>query len=90
MTDTMDSSACAELLLCSSDQVEDLARAGEIPGVKFGRGWLFVRADMLAYLAERGRREAEERRSARAPNTPRPIRPVKPRRRAAPPLPAPH
>lgn len=90
MTDTLDSAGCADLLLCSVDQVEDLARAGEIPGVKIGRGWLFVRADLLAYLAERGRKEAEERRQARAPNAPTPITRAKNLRRAAPALPVPH
>lgn len=90
MSETLDSAACAELLLCSVDQVEELARAGEIPGVKIGRGWLFVRADLLAYLAERGRKEAEERRAARSPSAPTPIRRAKPQRRVAPALPVPH
>ncbi len=68
ISDTLNSQTCAELLMCSRAQVEELARGGEIPGVKLGRGWLFVRADLLVYLAQRGRQEAEERRSARAPN----------------------
>lgn len=88
--DTLDSAGCADLLLCSVDQVEDLARSGEIPGVKIGRGWLFVRSDLLAYLAERGRKEAEQRRQAKAPNAPIPIKRQKPLRRVAPALPVPH
>lgn len=41
------------------------ARAGEIPGLKLGRSLLFVRADLLAYLAEKARDEAHERRANR-------------------------
>lgn len=88
-SETIDSEECAELLRCTSDQVEELARAGEIPGLKFGRGWLFVRADLLAYLAEKARAEAQERRSKRAPNAPTPLM-AKPRRRPAPVLPTLH
>ena len=40
------------------EQAEELARAGEIPGLKIGRGWLFVRADLLAFLAERADRKS--------------------------------
>lgn len=83
--ETIDSEACAALLHCTADQVEELARAGELPALKFGRGWLFVRDDLLAYLAERARAEAMERRARRQPNAPTPI--VKARRRAAPALP---
>lgn len=85
--ETIDAEECSVLLHCTADQVEELARAGEIPGLKFGRGWLFVRHDLLAYLAEKAREEAEERRAKRKPNAP--IQMAKPRRRAAPALPGP-
>ncbi len=79
MTDTIDSRECAELLRCTPEQVEELARKGDLPAVKIGRGWLFVRADLLAYLAEKAREEALERRSRRevvkmAPRAPQPGR----------------
>lgn len=83
--ETIDAEACGRLLRCTTEQVEELARAGEIPGLKLGRGWLFVRADLLAYLAEKARDEAQQRRARRQPTTLTP--PVKPRRRAPPPLP---
>lgn len=68
--ETIDAEACAVLLHCSVERVEDLAGSGELPAMKFGRGWIFVRADLLAYLAERARDEAAERRSKRnAPST---------------------
>lgn len=63
--DTIDADQCAELLKCTKDQVEDLARHGEIPGLKLGRGWLFIRADLLAFLAAKARAEATDRRSKR-------------------------
>ncbi|WP_119157468.1 helix-turn-helix domain-containing protein [Caldimonas tepidiphila] len=63
--DTITTEECAELLHCSADQVEELARAGDIPGLKLGRSWLFVRADLLDYLAEKARAEAAERRAKR-------------------------
>lgn len=74
------SEECAQMLGCTPEQVEELARTGEIPGFKIGRPWRFVRADLLAYLAEKARAEAEERRSKRqAPE------PLKPQRRRDPP-----
>jgi excisionase family DNA binding protein len=84
--ETLDSEGCAQLLRCNSEQVEELARAGEIPGVKIGRGWLFVRADLLAYLAERAREEAAERRSKRQVGNAAP-QPTPSRRRVPPALP---
>lgn len=84
--DTLNSEQCAELLHCTPEQVEELARAGEIPGVKIGRSWLFVRADLLAYLAQKAREEAAERRSRRHVAQVAP-QPVASRRRRPPPLP---
>ena len=84
MTDTIDSTQCAELLRCTPEQVEELARTGEIPGLKLGRSWLFVRHDLLTYLAEKARLEAEQRRARRQPGI-MPI--VKPKRRVPPRLP---
>lgn len=88
-SDTIDSDECAELLKCTPVQVEALARDGDIPGLKIGRGWLFIRADLLAYLAERARAEAQERRQRRAAPAKGPsnVQPLKPRRRAPPALP---
>ena len=63
--DTINAAQCAELLQCTEYRVEELTRIGELPGMKYGRGWIFVKADLLAYIAERARKEAEERRSDR-------------------------
>jgi len=88
MTDTIDSNECANLLRCTPEQVEELARAGEIPGLKIGRSWLFVRADLLDYLAQKAREEAAERRSKRQVREVMPT-PLKQRRQVPPPLPVP-
>lgn len=59
------SEECARLLGCTAPQIEELARCGEIPALKIGRGWRFVWPDLLAYLAAQAREEAAERRSKR-------------------------
>ncbi len=86
--DTIDADECAQLLRCTAGQVEEMARAGEIPGLKIGRGWLFVRADLLAFLAERARQEAADRRAKRSPAAAGKVAPIRPARRVPPALPA--
>lgn len=85
--DVIDADQCAELLLCTAGQVEEMARSGDIPGLKIGRRWMFVRADLLAFLAERARAEAADRRARRAPAAVAKVAPIKPRRRVPPALP---
>ncbi len=70
---------------CTEERVEELARVGIIPGLKWGRSWRFVRADAPSFLAEIARAEAEERRSRRE-TKPEPVRPG--RRRVPPSLPS--
>lgn len=89
MTDTIDAAQCAELLHCTEETAEEMARKGEIPALKIGRGWIFVRADLLQFLAERARFEAEERRlnhQARRQTNPI-MQPIKQRRQMPPTLP---
>ena len=85
MIETLNSDDCAKLLFCTADQVEEMARSGDLPAVKIGRSWLFVKADLLAYLAEKARSEAQDRRAKNSPNV-RIL--VKPRRQSPPMLPA--
>lgn len=87
MSETIDAEECAELLRCTPTQVEELARSGEIPGLKLGRSWLFVKGDLLAYLAEKARKEAETRRARRQPGVTQLV--TKQRRKTPPPLPVP-
>ncbi|OUL98352.1 helix-turn-helix domain-containing protein [Variovorax sp. JS1663] len=88
MNETIGSEECAELLRCTPSQIEELARVGEIPGLKFGRSWLFVRADLLAFLAEKARAEAAQRRANRQPKAPSALN-TRPRRQIPPALPQP-
>ncbi len=85
MSETIGSDECAALLRCTPEQVEEMARAGDIPGLKIGRSWLFMRSDLLAYLAEKAREEAQERRAKRQPTV---MSIIKPRRRVPPLLPS--
>lgn len=80
--DTIGSDKCAELLKCTPMQVEELARAGEIPALKIGRSWLFVRSDLLVFLAEKARDEAKARLSKRQVN----VTPIASQRRRPPPV----
>jgi len=66
--DIIGAEECAELLHCTSDLVEELAHAGEVPALKIGRSWLFLRADLLVFLAEKARADAKERRAGRKPS----------------------
>lgn len=72
---------------CTVERVEELARAGIIPGLKWGRSWRFVRADAPSFLAEIARQEAEERRSRRQTPPARDELTPRRRRRAPPSLP---
>lgn len=81
------SDECAQLLRCTTAQIEELAHVGEIPGVKLGRSWLFMRSDLLIFLAEKARADAAARRAGRGPDGPAPIvRPKRPGSTAAPPV----
>ena len=47
---TLDLAAGAALLLIHPETLAERARAGEIPGAKVGKKWVFIEADLLAYL----------------------------------------
>lgn len=61
--DVIDSKECAELLRATVETVEELARSGYMPALKIGRSWLFLRDDLIVFLAEKAREEAQERRT---------------------------
>jgi len=69
---TLDADACAALLHCSKAHLHRLARGGELPATKVGKGWVFIHEDILAWLRTR--------------STPRPCpapgRPGRPRKRS--------
>jgi excisionase family DNA binding protein len=64
----------AELLGCATTTIEERARTGELPGLKFGDGgWVFPRLATVDALNERARIEAAFRADA-ASSSPRPVR----------------
>jgi len=60
---TINAAQCAELLFCSQAAVEELASRGELPGTKFGRGWVFLTEQVVKVLGKRCMEEADKRRA---------------------------
>lgn len=58
----LNSKDVADLLACSIRTVEDQARSGALPAVKFGEGWMFP-ADALLRAVNRIAEEEAARRS---------------------------
>lgn len=57
----------AQLLLCAPDTVRDMARSGELPGIKPGRDWVFPAGAFFTRLDELARSRADERRTPPQP-----------------------
>ena len=56
----------AKLLDCEPTTVQARALSGELPGLKFGRGWVFPREALMARLNTMAQEQAAERRGQRA------------------------
>lgn len=61
MNPLMDSTEVATLLKCSERTVEDHARAGRLPAVKFGDGWMFPTDALLRAVNSMAEAEAAKR-----------------------------
>ena len=57
----MNAQQVAELLCCSVKTVENHARAGSIPGAKFGDGWVFSSDLVIEAVKAISQQEAAER-----------------------------
>lgn len=55
--------AVAQLLDCEESTVQTRATAGDLPGVKIGRSWVFPEAALMDRLNEMARLEAASRRT---------------------------
>lgn len=55
--------ALAELLDCEETTIKDRAVAGDLPGLKIGRSWIFPAEALHQALNELARREAAARRA---------------------------
>lgn len=58
----IDAEQVASLLHCSKGQIEDLAESGRLPATKFGRGWVFVTAQVVHSVLEESTLNAAARR----------------------------
>lgn len=52
MNDVLDEIEVAQILDCEPKTVQEKARCGELPAVKFGRSWRFPRTALLQSLNE--------------------------------------
>ena len=55
----------AELLDCDKETAQELIRAGDLPGIKFGKGWIIPRQALIERVNEMAKAEAAKRRAAR-------------------------
>lgn len=62
MDDVIPQSAVAQLLECDENTVQERARTGDLPGVKFGLSWVFPRQALVARLNEIAIEQASKRR----------------------------
>lgn len=61
LPDLSDDATLAAALGCEPETVQQQALAGVLPGVKFGRGWVFPREAVLEALNRAARHQAEVR-----------------------------
>lgn len=87
LPDLLDDAGMAEALGCTPETVQAAALAGELPGVKFGRGWVFPREAVLEALNRAARLQADARAAVKvAPPTAVSVGPTAQRARRAPPV----
>jgi excisionase family DNA binding protein len=56
----LDAAQAAVLLHCSKEHVETLARRGQLPGVKYGRSWVFLATQLRRQIATDCTRNLEQ------------------------------
>ena len=64
LQETMDLSDVASFLGAKPETVAQLARRGELPGAQIGKGWIFLRENVVEYLRDRIMRDTLARRAA--------------------------
>lgn len=96
--ETMDLQTAAAYLGAKAETISQLARKGDLPGAQIGKGWIFLREDVLDFLRKRIAAETEARRAMRDNESesvgkendvaqPVAVLQTRTRRRALPPLP---
>ena len=66
LDDILDVSDAAALLRAESTTVMQFARRGELAGTRIGKSWVFLRADVIAFVRTQIARETAERRRQQA------------------------
>lgn len=69
MEEVLSTQAVAALLSCGEDQVELLARQQELPGLKFGRAWVFPKGALLHVLNNKAVAEMQAKGDGEHPAT---------------------
>lgn len=64
----LDVDQVAELMRCEPATVQEHARAGDLPGIKWGRDWVFPLGALLRVLDELAVQEAARRREKVKPS----------------------
>lgn len=59
--DVLSPNHAADLLECSVEQVELLTRRGELPGLKYGVGWIYPKQALLLVLNNRALEQMAKR-----------------------------
>lgn len=85
-----DSVQAAAILRCSAKTVEERARSGDLPGLKYGDGWVFPVQAFYERLNELAREQAAERRKGKSKPAPAAVATTTPQpaKRRPPPLPS--
>ncbi len=76
----------AKMLHCSVTTIDERALRGDLPGLKFGHGWIFPAGALFQRLNELALEEAR-RRGQPAPRPSHILRPVEKRKKTPPALP---
>lgn len=67
MNPLMDARQVADLLQCAERTVQDHARDGRLPAVKFGDGWMFPTEALMRAVNRIAEEEASKRKDPAAP-----------------------
>ena len=59
---TLNLNEAAVMLCAEPETISKLARKGELPATQIGKGWVFLREDVLAFLKDRINKDTAERR----------------------------
>lgn len=65
MNEILKAEEVAKLLCCDDNTIEEKARQGKLPGLKFGRGWVFPRDALIETINQMAKQEAETRRTGK-------------------------